>query len=217
MKKLLFILFLLTGTNSFAQECGKTDLSPELKEKKLTDSIYRKGIEQRIEYFAVLNQEILPKYFDLKSRILGSIENSDLKEISELKDAYEENRLNYLTEMKETQERVYRNVTPYSKIYNIVLFETLDVFPDSYGILFNPQALIRTRLRGREKIISNKLYKNYSKKLSEFSSCTQQMKDEMSAAKKKLEIVDINQNIGNKTEEETKKADLVDLLIWSLK
>ena len=43
------------------------------------------------------------------------------------------------------------------------------------------------------------------------------MKSEMNNYKSELEIIDIYQNTGNKTEEETKRADLIDLLIWSLK
>ena len=217
MKNLLLtIIFTFSISFSFSQECGKSELSTELIQKKVNDSVYKKGIEQRIEYFSILNKEILPKYSGLKNEVLNSIENSDLKEILELKKTYDNNRLEYLIEMKETQSRIFSDVTAYGKIYTIILFETLDVFPDSYAMIFN-STVINSRIKGRDKILMNRIYKKYSTKLYEFSSCFQQMKSEMNNFKSELEIIDINQNTGNKTEEETKKADLIDLLIWSLK
>lgn len=217
MKNLLLtIIFIFSISFSFSQECGKSELSTELIQRKVNDSVYKKGIELRIEYFSILNKEILPKYSDLKNQVLNTIDNSDLKEILELKNTYDNNRLEYLTEMKETQARVFNNVTAYGKIYTIILFETLDVFPDSYAMIFNA-SVINSRIKGRDKILMNRIYEKYSTKLSEFITCFQQMKSEMNTSKSELEIIDINQNTGNKTEEETKKADLIDLLIWSLK
>lgn len=217
MKNLLLtIIFIFSISFSFSQECGKSELSTELIQRKVNDSVYKKGIEQRIEYFSILNKEILPKYSDLKTQVLNTIDNFDLKEILELKNIYDNNRLEYLTEMKETQARVFNNVTAYGKIYTIILFETLDVFPDSYAMIFNA-TIINSRIKGRDKILMNRIYEKYSAKLSKFIICFQQMKSEMNTSKSELEIIDINQNTGNKTEEETKKADLIDLLIWSLK
>ena len=83
-------------------------------------------------------------------------------------------------------------------------------------MIFNA-SVINSRIKGRDKILMNRIYEKYSTKLSEFITCFQQMKSEMNTSKSELEIIDINQNTGNKTEEETKKADLIDLLIWSLK
>jgi hypothetical protein len=217
MKNLLLtIIYILSISFSFSQECGKSELSTELIQRKLNDSIYKKDVEQRIKYFSILNKEILPKYSDLKTQVLNTIDNSDLKEIVELKNTYDNNRLKYLTEMKETQARVSNDVTAYSKINTIILFETLDVFPDSYAMIFNP-AVITSRIKERDNILMNRINEKYSMKLSEFTTCFQQMKSEMNTYKSKLEIIDINQNIGNKTEKETKKTDLIDLLIWSLK
>ena len=213
MKNLLLtIIFIFSISFSFSQECGKSELSTELIQRKVNDSVYKKGIEQRIEYFSILNKEILPKYSDLKTQVLNTIDNFDLKEILELKNIYDNNRLEYLTEMKETQARVFNNVTAYGKIYTIILFETLDVFPDSYAMIFNA-TIINSRIKGRDKILMNRIYEKYSAKLSKFIICFQQMKSEMNTSKSELEIIDINQNTGNKTEEETKKADLIDLLI----
>tara|TARA_R110002020_G_scaffold73623_1_gene188891 strand:- start:2324 stop:2977 length:654 start_codon:yes stop_codon:yes gene_type:complete len=217
MKNLLLTLFFIFSISfSFSQECGKSELSTDLIQRKANDSVYKKSIEQRIDFFAILNKEILPKYSDLKTQVLNSIENSDLNEILELKTTYDNNRIEYLTEMKETQARVFSDVTAYGKIYTIILFETLDVFPDSYAMIFN-STVINSRIKGRDKILMNRIYEKYSTILSEFNTCFQQMKSEINNFKSELEIIDINQNTGNKTEEETKKADLIDLLIWSLK
>ena len=168
MKNLLLtIIFIFSISFSFSQECGKSELSTELIQRKVNDSVYKKGIEQRIEYFSILNKEILPKYSDLKTQVLNTIDNFDLKEILELKNIYDNNRLEYLTEMKETQARVFNNVTAYGKIYTIILFETLDVFPDSYAMIFNA-TIINSRIKGRDKILMNRIYEKYSAKLSKF-------------------------------------------------
>lgn len=213
---ILTIIFIFSISFLFSQECGKSELSTELIQRKVNDSIYKKGVEQRIEFFATLNKDILPKYADLKSQILDSIDNSDLKEILELKHTYDKNRLEYLNEMKDTQARIFNDITAYGKIYTIILFETLDVFPDSYAMIFN-STVVNSRFKGRDKILMNEIFQKYSTKLSGINPCVQQMELEINKAKSQYEIIDINQNIGNKTEEETKKADLIDLLIWSLK
>ncbi len=217
MIKILPSLILLFAVNFiFAQDCGKSELSIAINQKKDLDSIYKKDIEKRIEYFAILNKEILPKYSSLKNQILNSIENSDLKEILEIKNVYDQNRLAYLTEMKETQNRVYDNVTAYSRLNTIILFETLDTFPDSYAIIFN-SSLINTKVRERDLVNMNRINVKYSKKLFEFSKCFQLMKSEINSAKYELGIKDIFQNAGNKTVEDTVKTDVINLLIWSLK
>ena len=94
MKNLLLtIIFIFSTSFSFSQECGKYELPTELIQRKVNDSVYKKGIEQRIEYFSILNKEILPKYSDLKTQVLNKIDNSDIKKIFELKNTYDKKQL----------------------------------------------------------------------------------------------------------------------------
>lgn len=216
MNKYFTLIFVFTTSLFSAQECDGYKLSDWLQQKKKNDTIYREFIYKRVEYFAVLNNEILPKYSYLKNDILKSIEIVDLKEILELKNTYDTNRLNYLSEMKEAQARVFKDIIPYGKIYTIILFETLDVFPDSYAMIFN-SSVINAKVKGRDVILKNKLYNKYSAKLSKFDSCFRKMKSEMNFQKAKFKVIDINQNTGNKTEEQRKKADLVDIILWAFK
>lgn len=120
--------------------------------------------------------------------------------------------MNYLAEAKENQKEIYNGVAAYSKLNTIILFETLDIFPDSYAIIFN----LVNKLKEKDKILFNKIYQKYSMILFESIDCYMEMKLEINKTKKKFGILDINQNKGNKTIYDAKKADLIDLLIWSL-
>ncbi|MFS4481881.1 hypothetical protein ACKGJY_02605 [Hyunsoonleella sp. 2307UL5-6] len=212
--KILILTFSLAFSICFAfsQECKKSELSEYLVQKKISDSIYKIDVKQRIEFYAVLSNDILPKYSDLKKSTISKIDYADLEQISQLKSIYDENRLNYLAEAKENQKEIYNGVAAYSKLNTIILFETLDIFPDSYAIIFNPL----NKLKEKDKILFNKIYQKYSMLLFESVDCYMEMKLEINKTKKKFRVLDINQNKGNKTIYGAKKADLIDLLIWSL-
>lgn len=83
-------------------------------------------------------------------------------------------------------------------------------------MIFN-RTVINNKTIDRDILLMKKIYKKYSGKLSEIKDCYQQMKTEMKEHRDRLGIFDIFQNTGNKTEEEQKKSDLIDMLIWSLK
>ena len=211
---LLMNIFILSLTSSFSQNCTNTQLSKVLMDKKVNDSVYKFDIQQRIEYYSTLSKEILPKYFKLKTEVLNVVKNSDLKDVLEFKEVYDRYRLGYLSQMRNNQKRLYKNVNAYSKLNSIILFETLDVFPDSYAIIFNSHFNDKKEYY---ETLRNKVYKNYNQKLKEFKYCFNQMKLEMKKEKTKLSIVEVGQNKGFKTKEDSEKSDLLDFLIWVLK
>ena len=216
MKKLYFIMALALWSNLMvAQDCGNAKLSTELLEKKNRDSVYKIDVQNRIDFFATLNQDILPKYTDLKNTISNAIEVSDFEQLLELKCRYNNNCSALLNEMRENQDKRYKNVTAYSIINSIILLETLAIYPDSYAMLFNPNG-INTADIEKDRSTLDKMYTKYNAKLQSHYLCFQKLNSEMKLAKSQHEIVEIFQNNGHKTEDDVRKCNLLDLLIWSL-
>lgn len=216
MKKLYFIMaFAFCFNLMVAQDCGNAKLSPELLDRKNNDSIYKIDVQKRIDYFATLNQDILPKYTDLKNTLSNAIEDSDLNQLIALKSRYNNNCSALLHEMRNSQDKRYKSVTAYSRINSILLIETLAIYPDSYAMLFNPNGINTADIKENRSTL-DKMYTKYNAKLTAHYLCFQKLNSEMKLAKSQHEIVEIFQNSGHKTEDDVKKCNLLDLLIWSL-
>lgn len=216
MKKLYFIMaFGLCSNLVVAQDCGNAKLSNELSEKKKIDSVYKFDVQKRIDYFAALNKDILPKYTDLKNTISNAIDVSDLDQLIALKSRYNNNCAALLDVMRNTQAKGFKNVTAYSRINATLLIETLVTYPDSYAMLFNPNGINVSDLIENRSTLDN-IYTKYDAKLGAYYLCFQKLNSEMALAKSQHEIVEIFQNNGYKTDDEVRKCNLLDLLIWSL-
>ena len=209
-KYLLLVAIVLFLSSSHSQDCGNSEITVDLQDRIIRDTIYKKDVEQRIKYFAFLNKEILPKYQDLKTHLQNSIEDEDKAKVKGLKKTYEKKRLYYLSEIRRTQAETFKNVNSYSIINSILLFETLATFPDSYALLYSSPFP-----KDKDIALANELYLKYSDKLSTRAKCMETMKSEMKEAKTELQIVETFQNEGYKSKEDTLKADIVDFLIWA--
>jgi len=74
----------------------------------------------------------MPKYWDLQKKLLNLIEKDDFSKLSYLKGVYLKQIDSYLEEMRSTNERVVKNLRPSSKIANLLIFEILRAYPDTW-------------------------------------------------------------------------------------
>ena len=215
--KFTYFIFLLFSmcTGLFSQDCQKSTLTESLNERMELDSVYLMDIDFRIKYYAKLSKEILPKYGMLKSQIKEEIKNSDLEKIQEIATLYDDTRKLILNEVKGNQRKFYQDVLAYSKLNSILIFETLDLFPDSYALLTN-KSRIGNQLKDSEYQLILTIFSNYEHLLQENNDCIDSFFHEMSQSKKELNIIEMFQNTGNKTESETRQGNLIDLLIWAI-
>ncbi|MCR9014312.1 hypothetical protein [Aquiflexum gelatinilyticum] len=217
MKKiLLIILLLLKGLNAFSQECESESFV--LDEKHHTpniDSIFKLDVEMRIEFYADLNNRIIPKYFGLKKTILQEIDKDDFKMIFTLKSIYESQINSYSEEMNNTHQDLFFNTAPYSKLNLLLVFETLKTFPDTYAMIFNSTVLNRN-MNNEDEVIKRNLNSKYFDKLKKYSDCIEDLYIDIQESKQKYKIIDIMQNTGQKTEKDKKDCDTLDLLIWAI-
>jgi len=217
MKKIILLLiFQVCATSLIGQHCGKTNVSAELELKIKTDSIYKNDVRFRTEYYVKLTKSILPKYFGLKENIQQKLKPEDSAILENITTSYENNRSAYLSEFQETQFKVYQNTLAYSNLNTLLIFETLNAFPDSYALLLNKSAL-NSKAKEKDILVINQLYSKYKSILAENTDCITEMKNEISIAKSELNIVDVLQNTGNVSLDEKSKAELMDLLIWAKK
>jgi hypothetical protein len=200
----------------FAQNCPEPIISKELEIKISTDSIYKQDVQFRMEYYAKLSKMILPKYFGLKKLIKQKVEVEDRTKIEELAKSYEQNRVEYLEEFKKSQLGKYQNALGYSNLNTLLIFETLNLFPDTYAILLN-KTFSNSRAKAKDEILIDQLYSTYNDILTRNLDCVKDMTTDIKNAKKEFKIVEIFQNTGNRTEEDTAKTALINLLIWAEK
>lgn len=210
----IFLLFSVS-TGLFSQDCKQGTLKESIYESMELDSVYLIDIDFRIKYYAKLSKEILPKYSMLKSQIKEEIKNSDLEKIQEIAILYDNTRKILLNEIKESQRRIYQDVNAYSKLNSILIFETLDLFPDSYALLTN-KSRVGNQLKDQEYQLILNIFSNYEHLLQENNDCINSLFNEMSQSKKELNIIEIFQNTGNKIKSETRQGNLIDLLIWAI-
>ncbi|MFS4491456.1 hypothetical protein [Maribacter sp. 2308TA10-17] len=202
--------------NLFAQNCPKPNISKELEIRISTDSIYKQDVQFRIEYYAKLSKVILPKYFGLKDLIRQKIEIEDKEKVKELAKSYEQNRIEYLNEIKENQLVKYQDALGYSNLNTLLIFETLSLFPDSYAMLFN-NTVLNSKANAKDKILIDQLHLKYSNVLTENSDCIKDMIMDIKTSKKEFKIVEIFQNAGNRAKVDEAKTKLINLLIWAEK
>lgn len=216
MKYTYFIFLLFSSyTGLFSQDCEKSTLTEALYERMELDSVYLIDIDYRIKYYAKLSKEILPKYSILKNQIRKEIKNSDLAKIREIANLYYNTQKLVLDEIKGTQKRVYKDVLAFSKLNSILVMETLVLFPDSYAMLTN-KSRIGNQLKDQEYQLITNIFSSYEYLLQDNNECINGFFNEMKESKKELNIIDIFQNTGIKTETETRQGHLIDLLIWSV-
>lgn len=214
--KLLVIFFLLNSIKSYSQECESEGFV--LDEKYHTpkiDSISKRDVEMRIEFFAELNNRIIPKYYGLKKAILQEIDQDDFKMIYALKSIYERQINSYLEEMNKTHQELFFNTAPYSKLNMLLVFETLKTFPDTYAMIFNSNVLNRN-MNNEDEVIKRNLNSKYFEKLKNYSDCIEDLYIDFQESKQKYKITDIMQNTGYKTEKDKKDCDTLDLLLWAI-
>ena len=200
----------------FAQNCPEPNISKELEIKISTDSIYKQDVQFRMEYYAKLSKMILTKYFGLKKLIKQKVEVEYRTKIEELAKSYEHNRVEYLEEFKKNQLGKYQNALGYSNLNTLLIFETLNLFPDTYAILLN-KTVSNSRAKAKDEILIDQLYSKYNDILTRNLDCVKDMTMDIKNAKTEFKIADIFQNTGNRTEEDTAKTALINLLIWAEK
>ena len=153
---------------------------------------------------------------DIDIEINNELKQTDKEIVLEISKSYDNNRKEYLNEFKQTQSRLYKNALAYSNINTLMIFETLDAFPDSYAILLN-KTMVKSRAKDRDIVLIDQIFDNYKGILLLKSDCIRKMKSEIAKSKSEFKIMDIFQNTGNKAQEERTKAELIDLLIWAAK
>jgi hypothetical protein len=216
MKYLFITLLFLKGLNAFSQEC-KSD-SFVLDEKHHIpniDSIFRLDVEMRIEFYADLNNRIVPKYYGLRKLILQEIDQDDFKMIYTLKSIYESQINSYSEEMNKTHQDLFFNTAPYTKLNMLLAFETLKTYPDTYAMIFNSNVLNRN-MNNEDEAIKKELSRKYSDKLKSYSDCIGEMERDIKDSKMEFKILDIMQNTGFKKDSDKKDCDILDLLIWAI-
>jgi hypothetical protein len=213
--KYLFILssLLILHGNFFAQNCSEINIDKIHNERIESDSIYKEDVQLRIKYYVKLSKIILPKYFELKKNIYDDLESNDKIKIRKLAKRYEQNRLGYLNRFKETQLRVYQNINAYSSLNNLLIFETFNLFPDSYALLLN-ESIHDSYVDSQDEVLVNELYSKYEYIVENNFECITEMMIDIKSVKKEYKIVEIFQNTGNKTKKLCDKSDLINLLLW---
>ena len=213
---LLIILLFFKGLNAFSQDCeSESFVLDEQHHTPNIDSIFKLDVEMRIEFYADLNNRIIPKYYGLKKTILQEIDKDDFKMIYTLKSIYERQINSYSEEMNKTHQDLFFNTAPYSKLNMVLVLETLKTYPDTYAMIFNSTVLNRN-MNNEDEAIKRKLNSKYFKKFHNYSECIDDMYKDIKESKLKYKIVDIMQNTGFKSEKDRQDCDTLDLLIWAI-
>ena len=179
------------------------------------DSIYLVDIDYRIKYLAKLNKEIIPAYQKLKIKIDFEILIDDFEKIMQLHIEYQNGLKRIQDEMDRNQRVYYYNTLTYSRINNLLIFEGLLSFPDSYAILLNdsyPNSIASPEIRDK----MNDLYNTYNPIFTKYSNEIELLQLELKKVKSEFKIPEFLQSTGNQNIEDSKLCKLIDLLLWAI-
>ena len=215
MKAFLILLFafLFDSIASAQSKCIVSLLSSKDLEVSRSDSSWNQQLDAQISYYVSLRKDIMPKYWDLQKKLLNLIEKDDFSKLSYLKGVYLKQIDSYLEEMRSTNERVVKNLRPSSEIANLLIFETLRAYPDTWALLINPDVINRN-VNNADKVIINELYKKYSKKLEPLQECVRMFKVDRENNLRKYPVPQILQ--GNKGGSDSNICGVADLLLWTM-
>lgn len=210
------LLFLFVGVGTHAQLCDTSSLNKELIEQKLIDTIYKVEVQNRIAYFANLNQEILPKYSGLKADILKIIQETDYSNILELKKAYNRNSQLLLDTGKKNQREHYQNINTYSILNTVLLKEVFDTFPDSYALLLNS---VTAHIGNKESTLDlfDAIAFRYSNYMKPMIPCFTLLEGEVETARVDFKIARVLQGRKDSLGKEAlDRIRTIDMLLWAI-
>lgn len=207
------LIFLILSETGICQNiCSQKSLSDEETKRRDSDTTWRAYHGGQINYYVTLRKEIIPKYWKLQEDILNILDPVDIRDIVFLNQVYLTQIDSYLDEMRRTNTSL-KNLRPSAEITNLLIFETLRAYPDTYAMLRNPSVDNR-KVNVLDVIIVDRLFKKYSEKMKPLESCIKQFKREREASFILNKTGTAFQ--GAKTVENTLKCDVADLLLWAL-
>ena len=216
MKIYIAIIISLIGLHCSSQSCPKYENPQNLLIRMETDSIFKVDVSRRIELYAELSSEVLPKYFGLKELVLKFLTKEDVIKLVDLKSRYERSRLYYLNEFLEPQARLYNNTLPYNELNAELIFKTFQLYPDTYAILVN-ETIPNGITDRRDLILITQLYFEYNERLNGQIKCYESMISEIQRTKRKYGVVNIFQDKRRVTPKEIEACQFVNMLMWALK
>ena len=219
MKYFLFTFFSTFLSAQFIDNnCDQKILNQKEYNKCIKDSIYKFDFAPRINYITSLTTQVLPKFREIRKKIVFG--QNITEQIDNLKKIYDNEASKKVFVF---QKDTYKNgmfVSPKSYVSTNLAFQNFIIYPDTFAILINQNNLLvnpkntTKELDYFEKLINELFSKIPEKQKIEILKTVTELRIE------KLKIqtdgpTEVLQGIGILNEDERKKYDVIDFLIWN--